>query len=55
MNTDNHQMDVNECHGTLFGQRTYSVYKLSFSFLMSYGGTRQSSGRWVFGKVKDHV
>ena len=37
----NNQMHVNECHRTLFGQRMFSVCKSAFSFLMSYGGTRQ--------------
>ena len=41
----NNQMHVNECHRTLFWQRMFSVCKSAFSFLMSYGGTRQWSGR----------
>ena len=43
----NYQMDVNECHRTFFRLRIFSVCKSSFSFLMFYGGTRQSSGRSV--------
>jgi len=43
----NNQMDVNECHRTLFRLTMLSAGKLSFPFLMSYSGTRQSSGRYT--------
>ncbi|MBU6392435.1 MAG: hypothetical protein KGQ83_09380 [Planctomycetes bacterium] len=39
----NHQMDMNECHRTLFGLKMFSVCKLSFSFLMSYSKETRGS------------
>lgn len=32
-------MDMNKCHRTLFGLRMFSACKMSFFFLMFYGGT----------------
>ena len=48
-------MDVNEYHRTLFRLMMYSVCKSALSFLMSYGGTRQSSGRYLLREGRNTI